>query len=903
MSAVDPDSWLRVSRHLDSLLELPDAERADYLATLCRDDPVTASHVTRLLSAVDKPSFVEFLARAVPFATPETSASLVGRRIGPYVVEAEVGQGGMGSVWRARRADGRFEGQVAIKLPYLAWLGKEGTERFLREGRLLGRLDHPNVARLVDAGVLEEGQPYLVLEYVEGTPIHEYCDAMHLSLRARLQLFLPVLSAVAHAHQQLIVHRDLKPTNVLVTRDGTVKLLDFGIAKLLLDRDADASLRAAESRVFTPEFAAPEQLLGAAVTTATDVYALGELLYLILAGRHPFAEHTPGAALNSRLSYGSEPPRASTFRRELRGDLDNILAKALRWASPERYSSVEAFSEDLRRFLADEPVSAGSDSIVYRAVKFTRRNAAAVSAGALVVIVLVASTAVTSLEMLEARHQRDDAQFQARRSDAETEFLDALMQSDGGPGRPALSASERLALGVRMLESQYSGDPRFTGRMLLQLADQYRGRNQRDEAVALSDRAYQLGKRVNDLELMALAQCIAARTEAVSGNTARTPARLTEAQQLIARLSSPAVMVQVEYLRAKAQLGVQTGHFGSAEADLVQARRLLEETGETYRAAYTSVLNDLGGIYNDTGRLPQALAMAELIGTTHERYGRGGTSARAIALHNEAVVLGGMGEIRAELQRLDQATKLLEADYAEDALPLSLVVNRAEALRRLGRADEARAEAGRAVERAKRLDDRRWLIMAQLVLFSTDLDTGKLTDAQQEIDAATAVYRQSGSASRKGRIPAMMDLASAQLALARGEPQIAERDALSVLGRSDPTDSRPVSEARSAYRTAAEAALLGGRPDAARKYIDQALALAERYARGSDSSADVGEVLVLSAKARLAQNPSEDVRPLLARAVRALTSGLGAQHPLVREAADLSRTCCGTASGIANHST
>ena len=219
---------------------------------------------------------------------------------------------------------------------------------------------------------------------------------MHLGLRARLKLFLPVLAAVAHAHQQLIVHRDLKPTNVLVTRDGTVKLLDFGIAKLL-------------------EFAAPEQLLGAAVTTATDVYALGKLLYLILASRHPFAERTSGAALNSRLSCSSEPPRASTFRRELRGDLDNILAKALRWAPLEPYSSVEVFSEDLRRLLADEPVSAGPDSIVYRAVKFTCRNTAAVLAGALVVIVLAASTAVTSLEMLEARHQRDDSQFHPTR--------------------------------------------------------------------------------------------------------------------------------------------------------------------------------------------------------------------------------------------------------------------------------------------------------------------------------------------------------------------------------------------------------------------------------------------------------------------------------------------------------
>ncbi|HTT01460.1 MAG TPA: serine/threonine-protein kinase [Steroidobacteraceae bacterium] len=885
MSGLDQERWKRVIQHLDQVLELPEPDWAAYLAELSREDPVTATHVGRLLHARTQPEFAEFLAGAIPLGVAGTAAaSLVGRPVGPYVIEAEIGHGGMGSVWRARRADGRFEGSVAVKLPYLAWLGKAGAQRFLNEGRLLGRLDHPHIARLIDAGVLEGTQPYLILEYIEGSPIDAYCNEHHLDVRARVRLFLDVLAAVAHAHRQLVVHRDIKPANIFVTRDGTVKLLDFGVAKMLVASADVLDEPRAESRVLTPEFAAPEQLLGEAVTTVTDVYALGMTLYLVLAGQHPFAAATGKSALGLRTALESEPPRASTWNRELRGDLDNILAKALRPQPQDRYASVDGFAEDLRRFLANEAVSAAPDSMAYRVRKFVRRHRTSVAAAALAAVILIAATVVTSFEMIEARVQRDDARFQQRRAESVNEFLNALLLSEGGPGRPALSTKERLDLGVRMLESEYAGEPSFAGRMLIQLADQY-GSGDDADGIALDQRAYLIGKRARDPELMALSQCNAARAEARSNITANVPKRLAEAQQLSAHLSQPSVALQVECLRAAAEFSVQRGRLADAEVQLDRARHLLEQSAQTYTASYTSVLNDLGGIYNEAGRLPEALAMAQLIGATHERFGRGGTTARIIALQNEGAVLYSMGEPRRALELYDEAARRDAVHYAPNELPLSLVTNKASTLTRLGRNDEALNLARSAAERAKLVNNMFWLANAERVMFTACLGGGRLNDAQRELDAAAAAI--AGFSAPNPRLLTWLDVSRARLELQLGKPADALRNAASAVARTQLPSGRRTLEADTALAVAASAALQAGRPQDAQNYAHAALVIDEAIARGPDTSADVGEVLLLLAKSERAQNPSADVRPLLERAVRSLTNGLGPDQPLTQEAAQL----------------
>ncbi|RPH53782.1 MAG: serine/threonine protein kinase, partial [Lysobacterales bacterium] len=292
MPEINGASWEAVSALLDELLDADDAQRAARLSQLRMQSPALSDQVAELLArqaAVQMEQFLEGNA-----LDPLGLGELAGRSFGGYTLDRPLGQGGMGSVWLARRSDGRYEGWAAVKLLNLGSLGRSGAERLRHEANALAKLAHPNITHLIDAGVAA-GQPYLILEYVEGEPIDRWCDAQRLRVEARVRLFLQVLAAVSHAHGRLILHRDLKPSNILVTKDGSAKLLDFGIAKLL-ESQAQTTPPSELTRLgiaaMTPEYAAPEQLQRADVTTATDVYALGVLLYVLLVGRHPTASAT-----------------------------------------------------------------------------------------------------------------------------------------------------------------------------------------------------------------------------------------------------------------------------------------------------------------------------------------------------------------------------------------------------------------------------------------------------------------------------------------------------------------------------------------------------------------------------------------------------------------------------------
>src|SRR5580658_9898275 len=311
MRTLSPERWQIISPYLDQALAMTGDAQAAWLLSLRQQDPELAAELAALLG--EHRMLVEegFLEKGSPWSS---APGLAGQSIGPYTLISQIGQGGMGSVWLGQRSDGRFERRVAVKFVNLALAGKGGEERFKREGSILGRLAHEHIAELVDAGVSSSGQAYLVLEYVEGDPIDQYCDQHKLDLDARIDLFLDVLAAVAHAHANLIVHRDIKPSNVLVTTGGEVKLLDFGIAKLL---EGEGQMGAATlltheaGSALTPQYAAPEQLTGQPVTTATDVYALGVLLYVLLSGQHPVGSgsHSPAELVKAVLEI--EPPRVS----------------------------------------------------------------------------------------------------------------------------------------------------------------------------------------------------------------------------------------------------------------------------------------------------------------------------------------------------------------------------------------------------------------------------------------------------------------------------------------------------------------------------------------------------------------------------------------------------------------
>jgi serine/threonine protein kinase len=410
MSTFEQDQWRKLAPYLDRGLELSSEARGAWLEDLRRSEPAVAGEVQRLLTLHEAADRDAFLDSASSLAPPRLRQP--GEVVGAYTLVSHIGRGGMGSVWRATRGDGRFERDVAIKFLSIA-LADHGAARFRREGRILGRLSHPNIAQLLDAGTTPNGEAYLVLELVEGRPIDEFCETRRMPADARVPVFLQVLDAVAYAHANLVVHRDLKPANVLVDNDGRVKLLDFGIAKLL-EQDGDAAPVTELTRdggpALTLAYAAPEQVSGEPITAATDVYALGVLLYQLLTGRHPAHESLTSYSEAVRAILEIEPPPPSKaapdrLRGALRGDLDTIVGTAVKKAPAERYPSATAFAEDLRRTLRNEPIAARPDSIGYRARKFARRNAIGVAAVTLIVSALSIGLYVTNQERANAERR------------------------------------------------------------------------------------------------------------------------------------------------------------------------------------------------------------------------------------------------------------------------------------------------------------------------------------------------------------------------------------------------------------------------------------------------------------------------------------------------------------------
>jgi eukaryotic-like serine/threonine-protein kinase len=502
------DRWRVLSPHLDRALELTGEERAAWLASLRAEDTALAAELEALLRRHDDLSEAGFLEGGVVSA-PSREHSLSGQLLGAYRLGAQIGQGGMGSVWLADRADGRFEGVAAVKLLNASLVGRDGEARFRREGSILARLRHPHIAHLIDAGVSPLGQPYLILEHVAGQRIDHFCDTALLTIDDRIRLFLDVLSSVAHAHANLIVHRDIKPPNVLVTADGQAKLLDFGIAKLLesasgtdepvpLTRDGESAL--------TPEYAAPEQLSGGDVTTATDVYALGVLLYVLLSGRHPAGGNTSSPAELIRAVVDVEPPRLSDvvpsaaietaarrstsprrLRAILKGDLDNIVAKAMKKCAAERYPSVEALSGDLRRYLLHQPVTARADSFAYRTAKFVRRHAAGVAVAAAGALLLAGGA-------LRERTLRARAEAEAQKARAVKEYLVSVFgvanpyaPPDSKPGE--VTARALLDRGAARVDSALEREPDTQAELRAVLGEVYTNLGLYDQAVPLLQRA------------------------------------------------------------------------------------------------------------------------------------------------------------------------------------------------------------------------------------------------------------------------------------------------------------------------------------------------------------------------------------------------------------------------------
>jgi len=754
------EQWKVLSPHLDAALDMSEEERAGWITSLRKQDPALGHDLEVLLREHHKLSNEGFLEKTAP-RLPDRRG-LAGQRLGAYSLISQIGQGGMGTVWLARRSDGRFERQVAIKFLSLALVGKSGEQRFRREGSILGRLAHPNIAELIDAGVSTTGQPYLALEYVEGENVDRYCDQRRLDIRARVRLFLNVLSAVAHAHANLIVHRDIKPSNVLVNRDGQIKLLDFGIAKLLADEAEEAALLTTRGvRPMTPAAAAPEQLQGGIVTTATDVYALGVLLYQLLTGKHPAGpgSRTPAELVKAIVEEEPERPsdvvadqsmaerenaarRATTpdkLQRALRGDLDTIIARALKKDPAERYSSVAALADDLRRYLRNEPINARPDALAYRGVKFVRRNRAAVALAMLAAIATVAGITGTWIQMRTARAQRDFALRQLSRAESITD-LDNFLLADAVPGKP-FTVEELLARAQHIVEQQHDTSRDARAELLISIGRKYQGRDEDGNARRLLEEAYLIAHKLPEPSSRAEAAC------ALGSSLGRSdlPRAETLVQEGLQELPADSryTLDRVSCLLSGSSVARERGDSQVAIARSRAAESLL--VGSTLRSQTVElrVVMAMADSYREAGEYREAISAFQRASVLMTELGREDTETASTLFNDWALALYSSGRPLDSEKLFRRSLEISRADKSEEGVSPMLLVNYGRTLRELGRSREAADYVERGYASAVRAGDQVVTNQSLLVRARIYRDQGDFTRAAAMLAEVEPRLRQS----------------------------------------------------------------------------------------------------------------------------------------------------------------
>jgi serine/threonine-protein kinase len=817
----------------------------------------------------------------------------------------------MSTVWLARRSDGRFEGRAAVKFLNLALLDPVGRERFQREGMLLARLTHPNIARLIDAGVTQAGQPYLVLEYIEGRRIDHYCDEELLTPTRRIELFVQVLGAVAHAHANLIVHRDLKPSNILVTTDGTVKLLDFGIAKLL-ESETGAGERSALTDVgglaLTPEYASPEQVSGRPVTTATDVYALGVLLYLLLAGRHPTGEGCRTTAEHLRAVTEVEPARLSTavaprnrLRRLYAGDLDNILAKALKKDPVERYATVQELAEDLRRHLRHEPVTARPDSVGYRVGKFVRRNRVAVGLGAVAMLSLLAGAGGTVTQArratrhaVQAEQQRERADHEARtaeeerdvalraltRVEASNEFNHYLLRDAAPFGKP-FTSGYLLAQATALVGRERAESDANRSDVLIEIGRDYAALDQDKKAREVLEEAYTLSRSLIDHSTRARAAC-ALGWEMSHWEPARAE-RL--AQEGLAELpSGPQYdLDRMACLQDGAQVANNdTEGVTRAERALAIYRQLRFPVP----AWEPELLGTLATAYDNAGRFRDAVQVDEKVAERLTALGRDSTQSAATLYANWALSLTWMGQPLKAAALFRKALRIESADPAGRGVSSALVTDLARSLSDLGQLGEAARFAEQAYASARQGGDEELANQAMLVRSLVYIKQRRTREAEAMLDEVEP--RLTRALPRGHYAFAAVAMLRALLAQARGQltAAIVEADRADSIVQANVAAGRPISGylPTAVLRRRADIQRALGRLPEAERDANRAIELLEKQAEPGEPNANVGLAYLSLAHVLKAEGRADEAHRAFATAAEQLEPSLGANHATTREA-------------------
>ncbi len=751
MATMKQDRWLRIDELFAAALEQPSAIRESFVRQVSGDDHDLYREVTSLLHAAiaaesalgdSASTFARPLLSVVTTDRAERDEGVEeGTAFGAYRILREIARGGMGAVYLAERADSNFRKHVAIKVVKRGVDTDEVLQRFRAERQILASFDHPNIARLIDGGVAPDGRPYLVMDYVAGKPITSYCDERRLTVEQRLSLFETVCQAVQYAHQRLVVHRDVKPSNVLVTEQGTVSLLDFGIAKVLDDEaGSDSPQTRTGVHVMTPEYAAPEQVLGTTITAATDVYSLGVLLFELLAGVRPLRlrgrrgqeladaitmeeplrpsatvlqEHelqpsTDGSAVTPAIIAASRSTTPERLHRRLRGDLDTIILKALAKEPERRYQSAEQLLEDLRRHRDGRPVRARPDTTRYRAGKFVRRHRFGVLASVLFLLLVSGSIAVLIFEQARTATERDRAERELARANVVTEFLtDMFSAADPAMARGReLTAREILDAGAARVEADLADQPE-TGAMLLHVIGHvYETLGHSQEAKALATRALDIRLGLHGPDHLAVAE-----SQNRLGNVLMDDGEYDEAEPLL-----------------RASLATRRRLLGGRHSDVTQS---LVNLGLllTYRGAYDDA----------EPFIRQALEI------DRARYGNVNAEV-ATDLNNLAVLLYYKGDYAGAEEAFAEALTIRREVYGDPHPRVATTLNNlAAVVQRRGKLDEAESLHRQSVAMTRELhgDDHPDVASSMSNLASVLNERGRHAEAEPLLRRALAIGRAS----------------------------------------------------------------------------------------------------------------------------------------------------------------
>ncbi|UWZ86812.1 serine/threonine-protein kinase [Occallatibacter riparius] len=899
------ERWKVIDSLLQSALELAPGDREQFLSQACIEDASLKDEIISLLTSYRKAG--EFLETpALEVAARELSleadalptAPLAGQIISHYRILKMIGSGGMGTVWLAERCDGRFERKVAIKFIHLALLDGSAAARFKREGAILGRLAHPSIAELIDAGLTSIGEPFLVLELVEGRAIDDYCDRNRLGVEPRILLFLDVLAAVSHAHSNLIVHRDIKPSNVLVRNDGQVKLLDFGIAKAIEDgteAGAATPLNTQTGAALTPLFAAPEQVTEGPITTATDIYTLGVLLYLLLTGQHPAGPgpHSPAHLIKTIVDQ--EPPRPSDavflispegaanrsatpqkLRRQLRGDLDTIVSKAMKKIPSERYTSVLAFADDLRRHLEHKPVAARPDSLGYRTSRFVRRNFAMVAVGAVALLAIVAGVSAIVIQGRMAQKERDFAFRQLARVHQHDDFLEFLL-SDAAPMGKPFTVNTLLERAEHIVEKQKDS----TGKLDLMewIGSDYGVQDLHGMAKPILERAYAISRQSSDPSVRAAGSCSLAAELARDEDLDRAEALIEEGLTALPN-DQQYVLDRVVCLRDGSEVARQRGAVTVAVNRMETAKRTMSGSPFDSDDLESTISLDLASMYSEAGRDQDALDEFQRAAALMTKTGRDETQTAMVLYSGLALELDQVGR-PLEAEKWDRKAIDISRDGAnEDAVPAMVLNNYGRVLRQLNRLPEAADHVERAHKKAVQTQD-------ELVVNQSLLELARIYRLQHNLRRAETVLNEVEPRLAKMLPPG--HYAFSAVPTERGLIALEKKDsaaALQFMNQAIATLEATVNHGGNGsfalpgvYLNRSMIYLAMQRPDLAEADASHARALLESKEHVHGNTSKLGSANLAEARALAAEGRMTEARTAASQALVQFEGSIGADHP------------------------